>query len=109
MTLSYVTQNSVTYHTYNNILEMVKFGIGDLYVMPLTINVIYEKSCSKIHIVLNGVKNFVTIIGMGDPPSLLLSNCELPENLCSKSRGTEYVPRAKENTIHLYIYIYIYT
>jgi hypothetical protein len=38
---------------------------------------------------------------MGQPPPLLLRNCEFPENLYNKGRGTESGSKAKENTIHL--------
>jgi len=40
--LSYVTQNSAIYGTYSSILETVKFGVGDVRVMPLTANEFHE-------------------------------------------------------------------
>ena len=35
-------QNPVTYHVCNNIPEIVKFGIGGLYVTPLTTSEFHE-------------------------------------------------------------------
>jgi hypothetical protein len=40
--LSYMRQNSAIYGTYSNIQETVKFGVGDVRVMPLTANKFHE-------------------------------------------------------------------
>jgi hypothetical protein len=40
----------------------VKFGTGDIRVVPLNVNEFHENAGSKVRILLNGVKNFPRII-----------------------------------------------
>jgi hypothetical protein len=46
----------------NNTLETVKFGVRDVCVAPFTSNEFCEKPCSKIHILLKDINDFVSIM-----------------------------------------------
>jgi hypothetical protein len=53
----YVKQTSAIYHTWNNILDTVKLGVGNAHVVPFTTNGFHAMPFNKI-ILLKGVNYF---------------------------------------------------